>query len=81
MAVSNEVIMDRMIAEIKRAKTALNEQKDWKVHIAHIQLLSELLLDEREMATKQTVHSLEDKPIQRVEQNHVKEPESSIFEF
>lgn len=81
MAVSNEAIMDRMIAEIKKAKAAMHEQKEWKLHIAHIQLLSDLLLEEKERSTNQVVTPLEKKPVQTVNEKNTKEPDSSIFDF
>lgn len=81
MAVSNDAIMDRMIAEIQKAKAAMNEQKEWKLHIAHIQLLSDLLLEEKEKPTNQIVTPLEKEPVQTVNEKSTQEPDSSIFDF
>jgi len=57
LAVSNEAIVNKMIAELQQAKTALNNQRDFKLHISHIQLLTELLLDE---------HGVEDESVHNV---------------
>lgn len=81
MAVSNDAIMDRMIAEIQKAKSTMNEQKEWKLHIAHIQLLSDLLLEEKAKSPNQVMTPLEKKPMQTVNEEHAKEPDSSIFDF
>jgi len=79
LAVSNETIMNKMMAELQQARAAADDQNKWEIHIAHIQLLSELLLDDHK-GTPAKVERESVQPVQPVgvQQQH---EDTSIFDF
>lgn len=48
MGVSNKTIMKKMMTELQQATDVADEPRKWNAHIMHVQLLSELLLQEHE---------------------------------
>lgn len=83
MAVSNELIMNKMMAELQQAKATMNEPNEWKLHISSIKLLSELLLDgEKSMPTTLHPHDkIGDPPVQKVNMAYTEVDDASIFDF
>lgn len=85
MAVSNQSVMNKMLAELQQAKVVSDEPEKWKVHIAHVKLLSELLLNENALTSNEEDRLLEQEK-DRIQQmtttsNSTQEDDTSIFDF
>ncbi len=74
--------MNKMSDELQQAKAVADDQEKWVIHIAHIKLLSELLIDDHNSGDKKAEHVLEkvqNKPIQTVKTEQ--REDTSIFDF
>jgi len=81
MAVSEQKILTKMLAEVQKAKEEQDAEKR-KQHIGHVQLLCELLLEEETALRMQS--DMPNNPIQPVQQqDNAKSSRSgdSIFDF
>lgn len=91
MDVSRHTILRRMEAEMTKAKESVDQRESFLRHIAHVQLLCELLLDESPSAAKDVSKTTEPtaeeiawmtkgtKP--QTETSEVKHDPKSIFDF
>lgn len=74
--------MNKMLAELQQAKAVADDQTKWAIHIAHIKMLSELLLDDHDSGDKKAEHVLEkvlNEPVQTIKTEQRKD--TSIFDF
>lgn len=67
------------MAELQQARAAADDPNKWEIHIAHIKLLSELLLDDHK-GTPAKVERESDDPVEPVEVQQGHE-DTSIFDF
>lgn len=81
LGVSHEVILKKMTEELQKAKQAMAQQKEWQTSIAHIKLLSEILLEEEPKQNSRTVPSLEKVPKSNIDQAPKDDDGTSIFDF
>lgn len=88
MGISHEVIIKKMTEELENAKLALAAQKEWQTSIAHVKLLSELLLEEKSTQINHTAPTIEtvSKTIKKEPEKDMKQtPDhdegTSIFDF
>lgn len=81
MTVSTEIVIEKMRKELEKAKIATAEQKDWKLSIAHVKLLAELLLEEQSSENVATAKNVTPTSKLEVKQEKNHDDGTSIFDF
>jgi len=81
MTISTEVVLEKMRQELEKANVATAEQKDWKLPIAHVKLLAELLLEEQPSENVKTTTKINPTPEREINQEKSHDDGTSIFDF
>lgn len=81
LGISHETVLNKMTEELKNAKLALAEGRDWQTSIAHIKLLTELLLEEEPKQSSHPEPRLAEVSKSNVNQINNEDDGTSIFDF
>lgn len=88
MGVSTKTMLQKMTDELEKAKNTSHQKESMLIHISHIKLLCDVLLEEYEqvglsnededVSTQKVVHSLNEQKSKQIGEGH---EGTSIFDF